>query len=432
MKRFISRLLLAASVAAAVMSCDNKNDGTTITLSPGENQQRLEDIGSRLMSKFQPSVQENLISAADDFINYVYEGDLEIYDKYASNVANNLASVIKSAVAGYNFNSVTTLAVPGSSLYEAARVYGIYTYNGTSWTREDSSDKLEFRFNTEDGKKVVATVQASKGGPELSIEGNTYVIPQNATANVSIDGKTECAITVNTQCNFGSNVDVNISLNANGYVITESLNVNSGSGSCNIDFSIDGESIVSAASTFGGNHLTDPDYIYDNYETIGGNATAVVSILNEAQLKGSCSDISAMVRELDNLVWDSSNIESARQEAAIYNKYITAGLTYDNATNFVATLEVAPYEYESSYTTSVWNPDTQQYEQKVITNYYYYTEPLIVFTSDGSRFSLEDYFTEENFGGLIDSFENLYDVYASYVDAAEKEETGTNEPNIEM
>ena len=222
------------------------------------------------------------------------------------------------------------------------------------------------------------------------------------------------------------------------------MNVNSGSGSCNIDFSIDGESIVSAASTFGGNHLTDPDYIYDNYETIGGNASAVVSILNEAQLKGSCSDISAMVRELDNLEWDSSNIESAnnlewdssniesaRQEAAIYNKYITAGLTYDNATNFVATLEVAPYESESSYTTSVWNPDTQQYEQKVITNYYYYTEPLIVFTSDGSRFSLEDYFTEENFGGLIDSFENLYNVYASYIDAGE-EEVLPDSPNMEM
>lgn len=313
MKRFISRLLFAVSVAAAVMSCDNKNNGTTITLSPGD-------------------------------------------------------------------------------LYEAARVYGIYTYDGTSWTREDSSDKLEFRFDTEEGKKVVATVQASTGGSE-----------------VSIDGKTECAITVNTQCNFGSNVDVNISLNANGYVITESLNVNSGSGSCNIDFSIDGESIVSAASTFGGNHLTDPDYIYENYETIGGNASAVVSILTEAQLKGSCSDISAMVRELDNLEWDSS-IESARQEAAIYNKYITAGLTYDNATNFVAELEVVAYEYDE---------------------YSFYTEPIIVFTSDGSRFSLEDYFTEENFGGLIDSFENLYNVYASYIDAGE-EEVLPDSPNMEM
>ena len=409
MKRFISRLLLAASVAAAVMSCDNKNDGTTITLSPGENQQRLEDVGNRLISKFRPEVQKTLIEAVDDFINYAYEGDLEVLDKYADNVAGNLASVIKSAVAEYNFNSVTTLAEPGKSLYDAARVYGIYTYDGTSWEREESSDKLEFRFNTEDGKKVVATVQASKGGPELSIEGNTYVIPQNATANVSIDGKTECAITVNTQCNFGSNVDVNISLNANGYVITESLNVNSGSGSCNIDFSIDGESIVSAASTFGGNHLTDPDYIYENYETIGGNASAVVSILNEAQLKGSCSDISAMVRELDNLEWDSS-IESARQEAAIYNKYITAGLTYDNATNFVAELEVVAYEYDE---------------------YSFYTEPIIVFTSDGSRFSLEDYFTEENFGGLIDSFENLYNVYASYIDAGE-EEVLPDSPNMEM
>ena len=409
MKRFISRLLFAVSVAAAVMSCDNKNNGTTITLSPGENQQRLEDVGNRLISKFRPEVQKTLIEAVDDFINYAYEGDLEVLDKYADNVAGNLASVIKSAVAEYNFNSVTTLAEPGKSLYEAARVYGIYTYDGTSWTREESSDKLEFRFNTEDGKKVVATVQASTGGSELSIEGNTYVIPQNATANVSIDGKTECAITVNTQCNFGSNVDVNISLNANGYVITESLNVNSGSGSCNIDFSIDGESIVSAASTFGGNHLTDPDYIYDNYETIGGNATAVVSILNEAQLKGSCSDISAMVRELDNLEWDSS-IESARQEAAIYNKYITAGLTYDNATNFVAELEVVAYEYDE---------------------YSFYTEPIIVFTSDGSRFSLEDYFTEENFGGLIDSFENLYNVYASYIDAGE-EEVLPDSPNMEM
>lgn len=430
MKRFISRLLFAAAVAAAVMSCDDKNNGTTITLSPGENQQRLEDVGNRLISKFRPEVQKTLIEAVDDFINYAYEGDLEVLDKYADNVAGNLASVIKSAVAEYNFNSVTTLAEPSTSLYEAARVYGIYTYDGTSWTREDSSDKLEFRFDTEEGKKVVATVQASTGGSELSIEGNTYVIPQNATANVSIDGKTECAITVNTQCNFGSNVDVNISLNANGYVITESLNVNSGSGSCNIDFSIDGESIVSAASTFGGNHLTDPDYIYENYETIGGNASAVVSILNEAQFKGSCSDISAMVREFDNLEWDSS-IESARQEAAIYNKYITAGLTYDNATNFVATLEVAPYESEYSYTTSVWNPETQQYEQKVVTDYYYYTEPLIVFTSDGSRFSLEDYFTEENFGGLIDSFENLYNVYASYIDAGE-EEVLPDSPNMEM
>ena len=409
MKRFISRLLFAASVAAAVMSCDNKNNGTTITLSPGENQQRLEDVGNRLISKFRPEVQKTLIEAVDDFINYAYEGDLEVLDKYADNVAGNLASVIKSAVAEYNFNSVTTLAEPGKSLYDAARVYGIYTYDGTSWEREESSDKLEFRFNTEDGKKVVATVQASKGGPELSIEGNTYVIPQNVTANVSIDGKTECAITVNTQCNFGSNVDVNISLNANGYVITESLNVNSGSGSCNIDFSIDGESIVSAASTFGGNHLTDPDYIYENYETIGGNASAVVSILNEAQLKGSCSDISAMVRELDNLEWDSS-IESARQEAAIYNKYITAGLTYDNATNFVAELEVVAYEYDE---------------------YSFYTEPIIVFTSDGSRFSLEDYFTEENFGGLIDSFENLYNVYASYIDAGE-EEVLPDSPNMEM
>ena len=401
--------------AAGLMSCDGVNGGgSQISMTPEENKARLEEVGRKVI----PEVQENLIKAVNDFQIYANDGNLEVYDKYApAEFASQFASVVKSTVEGANLGGIMALAAPDSHLYEAARIYGIYTYNGSSWSRAESTDKIEFRFTTEEGKSVVVTAQASEGGTELTIEGETIVIPQQVTAAVTIEGRTEFSANVRTSCNFGSTVTVDIAIDANGYVVKENVTVNPNSGSCSASFGIDGETIVAMNGTFTGNNLTNPDHIYDNYETIVGNATAVVSILNEAQLKGSCSDISAMVHELYNLEWDSSNIESARQEAAIYNKYITAGLTYDNATNFVATLEIAPYEYESSYTTDVWNPDTQQYEQKVITNYYYYTEPLIVFTSDGSRFSLEDYFTEENFGGLIESFENLYKIYAGYVGA---------------
>lgn len=410
---------LIVVVAAGLMSCNGVNGGgSQISMTPDENKARLEEVGQKVIAKFKPEVQENLIKAVNDFQIYANEGNLEVYDKYgASEFAAQFASVVKSTVEGANLGGIMALAAPDSHLYEAARIYGIYTYNGSSWSRTESTDKIEFRFTTEEGKSVVVTAQASEGGTELTIEGETIVIPQQVTAAVTIEGRTEFSANVRTSCNFGSTVTVDIAIDANGYVVKENVTVNPNSGSCSASFGIDGETIVAMNGTFTGNNLTNPDHIYDNYETIVGNATAVVSILNEAQLKGSCSDISAMVHELYNLEWDSSNIESARQEAAIYNKYITAGLTYDNATNFVATLEIAPYEYESSYTTDVWNPDTQQYEQKVITNYYYYTEPLIVFTSDGSRFSLEDYFTEENFGGLIESFENLYKIYAGYVGA---------------
>lgn len=413
------RASLIVVAAAGLMSCDGVNGGgSQISLTPDENKERLEEVGQKVIAKFKPEVQENLIKAVNDFQIYANEGNLEVYDKYgASEFAAQFASVVKSTVEGANIGGIMALAAPDSHLYEAARIYGIYTYNGSSWSRAESTDKIEFRFTTEEGKSVVVTAQASEGGTELTIEGETIVIPQQVTAAVTIEGRTEFSANVRTSCNFGSTVTVDIAIDANGYVVKENVTVNPNSGSCSASFGIDGETIVAMNGTFTGNNLTNPDHIYDNYETIVGNATAVVSILNEAQLKGSCSDISAMVHELYNLEWDSSNIESARQEAAIYNKYITAGLTYDNATNFVATLEIAPYEYESSYTTDVWNPDTQQYEQKVITNYYYYTEPLIVFTSDGSRFSLEDYFTEENFGGLIESFENLYKIYAGYVGA---------------
>lgn len=414
---FKASLIVVAT--AGLMSCNGVNGGgSQISMTPEENKARLEEVGQKVIAKFNPEVQENLIKAVNDFQIYANDGNLEVYDKYApAEFASQLASVVKSTVEGANLGGIMALAAPDSHLYEAARIYGIYTYNGSSWSRTESTDKIEFRFTTEEGKSVVVTAQASEGGAELTIEGETIVIPQQVTATVTIEGRTEFSANVRTSCNFGSTVTVDIAIDANGYVVKENVTVNPNSGSCSASFGIDGETIVAMNGTFTGNNLTNPDHIYDNYETIVGNATAVVSILNEAQLKGSCSDISAMVHELYNLEWDSSNIESARQEAAIYNKYITAGLTYDNATNFVATLEIAPYEYESSYTTDVWNPDTQQYEQKVITNYYYYTEPLIVFTSDGSRFSLEDYFTEENFGGLIESFENLYKIYAGYVGA---------------
>ena len=418
MKNLFKASLIVVA-AAGLMSCDGVNGGgSQISLTPDENKARLEEVGQKVIAKFKPEVQENLIKAVNDFQIYANDGNLEVYDKYApAEFASQLASVVKSTVEGANLGGIMALAAPDSHLYEAARIYGIYTYNGSSWSRTYYTDKIEFMFTTEEGKSVVVTAQASEGGTELTIEEETIVIPQQVTAAVTIDGKTEFSANVRTSCNFGSTVTVDIAIDANGYVVKENVTVNPNSGSCSASFGIDGETIVAMNGTFTGNNLTNPDHIYDNYETIVGNATAVVSILNEAQLKGSCSDISAMVHELYNLEWDSSNIESARQEAAIYNKYITAGLTYDNATNFVATLEIAPYEYESSYTTDVWNPDTQQYEQKVITNYYYYTEPLIVFTSDGSRFSLEDYFTEENFGGLIESFENLYKIYAGYVGA---------------
>ena len=76
----------------------------------------------------------------------------------------------------------------------------------------------------------------------------------------------------------------------------------------------------------------------------------------------------------------------------------------------VANLLIAPY---FSHSGNIYNPETGNYTEVD----YFFTEPLIVFTSDDSRYSMEAYFNEENFGGLIESFENLYKIYAGYVGA---------------
>lgn len=406
------RVSLIVVAAAGLMSCDGVNGGgSQISMTPEENKARLEEVGQKVIAKFKPEVQENLIKAVNDFQIYANEGNLEVYDKYApSEFAAQFASVVKSTVEGANLGGIMALAAPNSHLYEAARIYGIYTYNGSSWSRTESTDKIEFRFTTEEGKSVVVTAQASEGGTELTIEGETIVIPQQVTAAVTIEGRTEFSANVRTSCNFGSTVTVDIAIDANGYVVKENVTVNPNSGSCSASFGIDGETIVAMNGTFTGNNLTNPDHIYDNYMTIGGSANAQVTIMNEVQVKGSCSNLSSLLSELD-VLWDKYDYPSeacATEEAAIYNKYLSVGMTYVPATNMVANLLIAPY---FSYTGNIYNPETGNYTEVD----YFFTEPLIVFTSDDSRYSMEAYFNEENFGGLIESFENLYKIYAGYV-----------------
>lgn len=408
------RASLIVVAAAGLMSCNGVNGGgSQISMTPEENKARLEEVGQKVIAKFKPEVQENLIKAVNDFQIYANEGNLEVYDKYgASEFAAQFASVVKSTVEGANLGGIMALAAPDSHLYEAARIYGIYTYNGSSWSRTESTDKIEFRFTTEEGKSVVATAQASEGGAELTIEGETIVIPQQVTAAVTIEGRTEFSANVRTSCNFGSTVTVDIAIDANGYVVKENVTVNPNSGSCSASFGIDGETIVAMNGTFTGNNLTNPDHIYDNYMTIGGSANAQVTIMNEVQVKGSCSNLSSLLSELDVLwgKYDYSSEACATEEAAIYNKYLSVGMTYVPATNMVANLLIAPY---FSYSGNIYNPETGNYTEVD----YFFTEPLIVFTSDDSRYSMEAYFNEENFGGLIESFENLYKIYAGYVGA---------------
>ena len=382
-------LVFAAAMfvaAAGLMSCDGVNGGgSQISMTPEENKARLEEVGQKVIAKFKPEVQENLIKAVNDFQIYANEGNLEVYDKYgASEFAAQFASVVKSTVEGANLGG----------------------------SRAESTDKIEFRFTTEEGKSVVATAQASEGGAELTIEGETIVIPQQVTAAVTIEGRTEFSANVRTSCNFGSTVTVDIAIDANGYVVKENVTVNPNSGSCSTSFGIDGETIVAMNGTFTGNNLTNPDHIYDNYMTIGGSANAQVTIMNEVQVKGSCSNLSSLLSELD-VLWDKYDYSSeacATEEAAIYNKYLSVGMTYVPATNMVANLRMAPY---LSWHGSNYNPETGIYEDVD----YYYVEPLIVFTSDSSIYSMDAYFNEENFGGLIESFENLYKIYAGYVGA---------------
>ena len=103
---------------------------------------------------------------------------------------------------------------------------------------------------------------------------------------------------------------------------------------------------------------------------------------------------------------NSKIIFSNEENAELFNEYFTFELSYIPDNTRVASLFSQVYFDEDLY---YWDPEIQGN-----TNGGYSTEPIIKFDIDASEFSIESYFSESNFGSIVDSVEDLGDIYEGY------------------
>ena len=242
-----------------------------------------------------------------------------------------------------------------------------------------------------------------------------FKVPTNVSASVTLAGKALCSVSVTADCTFGNGpVNLDVSLTAGTYSFTEALRLNSGNGSVNGRFTISGEEIVSFSSAFNGHDMTDPGKIEDevnnddNFSLVNG-AEANAVILNSVWTRATCTDVAAYLSALENLDerYSYSNtgsyssygtLEYNNEYCDLFNLYFDGILSYDSSLQKEAEFEMQAVADDYPGSTS------------------YYRDVIIRFASDGSEYSVDSYFGEGNFGGLINTFESLLDRYEEYFD----------------
>ena len=315
-----------------------------------------------------------------------------------------MMSVIRKAVTTYN---PVVLSVLATEVDYIAIPTGIYTFDEVAreWVGTPSAEVLEFVFEVEG---VESSISIRKSGKETQIQTdeNTIVfVPEHVTMTVNKGADKLAELSVNnTTLDINSlKFDSEIALKTNAdYTWAVHVDISPSEAVASASMEIASANIVSVVA---GLQLdaskVNPQMTEDDLIASILSATTTSVVNSQLMVAGTAPKIQEMIYALNNIN-ASTDKEYAIAEAAVYNQYMDVNMQYTGDGVPFASVEAQPYlEYEYSY------GDTH-YE-------YYEVEPVIVFASDNSRYSFEEYFNEADFGNVLQSVMTLCDQFVSFV-----------------
>lgn len=473
MFKFLSGAAFATLLVMSASCDDPQNPGTP--LQPDDQKTKLEDVAVKLLEKTPASDMENLVDLYNSFCQDYLEDDYDfsalesfgedaLKDSYRPEEREYLdmksneyirESVINVAVALSNhkgeftfgrnavvkendstFDGVKVNAQVGSKNYvfelKSSGKVTEASYNYLYFSKEDAygywDESLQswvdrevvrvwdedYKFNIDVPEKIeIGLYEESKYVAKITI---------NMTKNFSADGLNPAVD------NFNANVKVEFN---NGYALHidkfafDGAKKQAGS---SFKFVKDGEALVSATAS-GDVELINSvrEYEGDSYSyeytsvelKKAKNLSMSVDILGEVQMKGTCSNakdasdaLEAYWDALRNWDDETGNEKTPDETTALrhlgnFNAKINLGVYYDGTETRQATVVFEMDKYtEEAY----WDRNGDGVTNELDAYTYYDLIPVIVF-GDGSRYTVEDYFTEEAFERLLDRVEDYEDDY---------------------
>lgn len=447
-------------------SCKKNDDPIINNVMPSteDNKQKLEDTGIDLLNVIRDMENMETKDYMNSFTNCV---DLDSPDNGNKSAIQNNAGIellynfklftskqmsivdFFSSMKGFNEKSLQT---DSSSLqFQFNEVVGVYTWNFTTntWDYSQTGNDIVFNFpSTETGTVNNAVITISYVGTEVNLpfdmeEEYTGDVPSSVTMTLAIDGVTK--ISYSLDCEYSTDgipSSVTSLLTVSPYSFEVSADYSTSE--VNVKYSLkEGAQIVLefnagvtgdfAATTFENAIIQDSSYWVDDYsgDTIWDHWTELDpdqadDILHNAHVSFQVFDIkldgSVNAQDLANtLVTIAENNENGTitdEEATdqvidAINDEIFLHVINTETNDIIAILEAYTYEDTYSYYEYIYNSNTGQYEDVLMTG----TETQLGFNFifvDGSSVDADVYF-DDGFGSLVDQINDfLEELNAEY------------------
>lgn len=417
---------------------NNNPTPTNTVLSTTEQKEYLEDVGIEFVRKIK----------ANDFRHYKDLAEYldETYSDYDTDDINEWASDTWEALRGSSIGTSTERESEdyGGNTYTyvyhytdfkavilASNFTGRWEARDGKWNRTDAAD-LSFVCKNQNGQECVLRLTTSgtvtrvhlydetewtdyeyEGGVSNEYYDRTQYtigVPQNITLTLTEGGTTLLSNVISINLSGISNEEFDLSRSAftasctttlnNGYTIkTDNLAYTSSSVTAQFTFIKNGETLLTSTTSCGLKNIPsvtltklydmDDDELDDLFRNTDGSVNAFsIDVLGKVQLKGSLTGIRQLVDDFEAADDDEENESRFKQDVNNINSHIRAEIFYNGGATKQGEFVFLPFEDKwGSY--SEW-----------------YMEPGIRFP-DGSSYTLDKFFNEDDFKDLIDAFENL-------------------------
>lgn len=410
--------------AVGMAACDNDDKGgdnppPPSPLTPDEHKAKLETVGKDFVAKFNAEDHRDAVEAID-YLNGIIDlligyDDEDFAPDWGENPEPPIGKMLASLHSVAKDNSVNGLVTLATEVekYGLADLEGIYTYNKTTekWDTIPATGKIELSFNN--GKACLLTI-TFEDGKDYTYDNTVVNIPAKVNISLKVAGAEQIGATINTSlANDQKSAEVGAKMTLKGgYVWELALKANSNEVTEEYKMTKNGETLINSSAKITGTKLTDPDALQnDEPEDLVSNGEFNCKLMDDVVLSGK-ANIRSIVKEVDLIAEPSDSKIGAQKEADIYNKYASMALYYSGGSEKVADIKMDIVKDDDDYHIG-YEPEIGKKAQNVTE--YYYASPVLIFTSDNSKYDMETYFSEANFGSLIESVRTLANKYAAMV-----------------
>jgi hypothetical protein len=391
---------------------------STSPLTPDEHKQKLENIAIEFVDEFNPADFDALIGSLSYFEDFFAD------DEYIDETTR--------AIKSFSVAGLINAATRASEQF----IYDInnedFDFNGAVIDFTEESDEPSFEYDGNLGECVVkwedsvATFSWGETKGQYTYideeEDVEYIVKLPAYISLSLKISNVEHLNINVVPNFTDNYtyapQITITLNG-GYKIVSKVTANSEKIGYDITLEKSGKKLIGGTAeayvpnftnvnnwldeyTYEENgeeytetYLDPGDYLESNITTAQFRLDVLeLSIIGSGNFKDMLAELNVLEND-ENASYDKAYYD---QYYSIVNKYFTMIAVYNDTEEKIADVVIQTTYYESEYTNEYGD---------VITGIDIGYEYVLVFP-DGSKVSLDNYFTAESFSRLLERLQELY------------------------